>query len=69
MSLARLVFCVSYFGGDSFVYRFLPKFWVPFWGVPLIRIMVFWGLYRGTPVFGDYHIEGIRRKVRYPKKG
>ena len=25
-------------------------------GVPLIRIIVFWGLYRDPPILGNYHI-------------
>ena len=25
-------------------------------GVPIIRTMVFWGLYWGPPVLGNYHI-------------
>ena len=25
-------------------------------GVPIIRIVIFWGLYWGPPIFGNYHI-------------
>ena len=27
-----------------------PKLWVPFWGVPIVRIIVYWGLYWGIGV-------------------
>ena len=30
-------------------------------GVPIIRIMVFWGLYWGPPILGNYH-RGIMEK-------
>ena len=30
-------------------------------GVPIIRIRVFWGLYLGSPVLGNYH--NIRFRV------
>ena len=26
-------------------------------GVPIIRIVIFWGLYWGPPVLGKYHVE------------
>ena len=29
-------------------------------GVPIIRIIVFWGLYWGTPILGNYHIRRFR---------
>ena len=32
-----------------------PKLGVPFWGVPIIRLIVFWSLYCGPPMFRDYH--------------
>ena len=28
----------------------------PFLGVPIIRTIVFWGLYWGTLILGNYHI-------------
>ena len=28
-----------------------------FLGVPIIRTIVFWGLYWGPPILGNYHIE------------
>ena len=31
-----------------------------FLGVPIIRIIVFWGLYWGPPILGNYHIKGCR---------
>ena len=34
----------------------LPKLGVPYWGVPIVRIIVFVGLYWGPRVLGNYHI-------------
>ena len=38
-----------------------PKWWIPkirgtSLGFPIIRIMVFWGLYLGSPILGKYQI-------------
>ena len=33
-----------------------PKIRGTFLGVPIIRIIVFWGLYWGLPILGNYHI-------------
>ena len=33
-----------------------PKLGVPFWGFLIIRIMVFWGLYWGPPIEGNYYL-------------
>ena len=33
-----------------------PKIRGTFLGVPIIRAIVFWGLYRGPLVLGNYHI-------------
>ena len=33
-----------------------PKIRGTFLGVPIIRITVFWGLYWGPPILGNYHI-------------
>ena len=38
------------------LYGGFPKLGVPLSGVPIIRIIVFWGLYWGTPILGNYHI-------------
>ena len=32
-----------------------PKLGVPFLGVPIIRTIVFWGLYWGPLILGNYH--------------
>ena len=32
--------------------RGFSKFGIPFLGAPIIRIIVFWGLYLGSPYFG-----------------
>ena len=39
-----------------------PKLGVPFWGVPIIRIIVFWGLILGFPHFGKLPYS-IRRSI------
>ena len=31
-----------------------------FLGVPIIRIIVFWGLYWGTPILGNYQVRDLR---------
>ena len=41
---------------QSPIYRGFPKLGVPFLGVPIIRTIVFWGLYWGTLILGNYHI-------------
>ena len=41
---------------DYSSYGGFPKLGVPFWKVPAIRIIVFWGLYCGPPVLGNYNI-------------
>ena len=33
-----------------------PKIRGPFLGVPIIRPIIFWGLYWGPPILGNYHI-------------
>ena len=33
-----------------------PKIRGTILGVPIIRIIVFWGLYWGAPILGNYHI-------------
>ena len=33
-----------------------PKIRGTFLGVPIVRIIVFWGLYWGPPILGNYHI-------------
>ena len=38
------------------LYGGFPKLGVPFWGVPIVRTLVFWGLYWGPLILGNYHI-------------
>ena len=33
-----------------------PKLGVAFWGVPIIRTIVFWGLFWGSLILGNYHL-------------
>ena len=41
-------------------YGGFPKLGVPFLGIPIIRTIVFWGLYWGPLILGNYHIsQGI----------
>ena len=41
------------------IWRF-PKSGVPFLGVPIIRIIICWGLYWGPPILGNYHMGGCQ---------
>ena len=41
---------------DMVIYGGFPKLGVPFLGVPIIRNLVYWGLYWGHPILGKYHI-------------
>ena len=38
------------------LHRGLPKIRDTILGVPIIRIIVFWGLYWGSLILGNYHI-------------
>ena len=38
------------------VYGSFPKLGVPFVGVPIIRIIVFWVLYWDPLILGNYHV-------------
>ena len=40
----------------SYIWVF-PKIRGTFFGVPIIRIIVFWGLYWGLLILGNYHID------------
>ena len=44
------------FLGKLGIYRGFPKFGVPFLGIPILRIIAFWGLYWGSCILGNYHI-------------
>ena len=56
-------------GGVGFGFGGFPKLAVPFWvlglgfRVPIIRTIVFWGLYWGPLILGNYHLRfrGFRR--------
>ena len=39
-----------------YIYEGFPKLGIPFLWVPIIRTIVFWGLYWGSLVLGNYHI-------------
>ena len=39
---------------SNFWYGGFPKFGVAFLVVPIIMIMVYWGLYWGPPILGNY---------------
>ena len=34
-----------------------PKIKGTFLGVPILRIIIYWGLYWGTLILGKYHVE------------
>ena len=38
----------------------VPKIGGTFFGVPIIRTIVFWGLYWGPLILGNYHVEGAQ---------
>ena len=40
-----------------------PKLGGTYLGVPIIRTIVYWGLYWGTLILGNYHF-GVQQKVR-----
>ena len=44
-------------GGFYGIYGGFPKLGVPFWGVPIIRTIVFWGQYWGPLIWGNYHMD------------
>ena len=37
-----------------------PKIRGTIWGVPILRIIVFWGLHWGPLILGNYHIRDYR---------
>ena len=56
--LVEVIALTQQFGG-------LPKLGVPFWGVPIISPIIFWGLYWGPPILGNYHGAGSS-EIRTP---
>ena len=46
----------NYLGGPLKYLGGFPKLGVPFLGVPIIRTIVYWGLYWGTSILGSYHL-------------
>ena len=51
----------------SIIWGGFPKVGVIFSRAPIMRIVVFWGLYWGSPILGNYHIflKIENRKLRY----
>ena len=50
-----------------FIWGF-PKITGTFFGVPILRIIVFWGLYWGSLILGNYHIPlGCLNVPLFPK--
>ena len=37
-----------------------PKTRDTFWGVTIIRIIVFWSLHWGPPILGNYHLKDLK---------
>ena len=37
-------------------HRGFPKLGVSFWGILIIRIILYWGLYFAPPILGSYHM-------------
>ena len=54
------VLCLRYSGTSGGLYGGFPKLGVPFWGVPIVRTIVFWGLYWGPPILGNCHVHHFR---------
>ena len=50
------------------VYGRFPKLGVPFWGVPIIRIIVYWGSILGSPCLGTLPY-GYPYKLRLDARG
>ena len=42
---------------DKVLIKWFPKIRDTFLGVPIIRTIVFWGLYSGPLILGNYHLE------------
>ena len=57
MSPTTLLVNASPYGG-------FPKLRVPFWGVPIKRTIIYWGLW-GTLILGNYH---ITLRLQVPKR-
>ena len=36
--------------------------WGYHFGVPIIRTIVYWGLYWGPPILGNYHIKSLTKQ-------
>ena len=43
-----------------------PKIRATFLGVPIIRAIVYWGLYWGTLIWGNYHLAKERKTCILP---
>ena len=41
---------------EAILYWCFLQLGIPFWGVPIIRMIVYWGLYWGPLTLGNYHI-------------
>ena len=50
--------------GCNYIWGF-PKIRGTILGVPIIRIIVFWGLYWGPPILVSYHMESPRSHVHF----
>ena len=51
---------------QGYMYGGFPKIGIPFWGVPKIRILAFWGLYWGPLILGNYHFYKRQLSSRKP---
>ena len=51
----RISHAAEGWGMENSMWEF-PKIRGTFLGVPIIGIIVFWGLYCGFPIYGNYHV-------------
>ena len=36
-----------------------------FLGVPIITTILYWGLYWGSPILGNYHVSSLKEEIRH----
>ena len=49
----------NYSISESKIFQGFPKLGIPFLGVPMMRTILYWGLYWGTLILGNYHLRGV----------
>ena len=59
MAMVDVAACRQTRSLDYSSYGGFPKLGVPFWGVPKIRIIAVLGLYWGSLIYGNYHMDWV----------